>query len=163
MLIIVMGVAGSGKTTVGRALATRLEAFFLDADDFHPPANVAKMSSGEPLTDDDRWPWLEGMHTQLKAVAIEGRSAVLACSALKRAYREKLHHGLAGVRWVYLRISRSAAKQRMADRRDHFMPPALIDSQFDTLEEPSDALVVDAEMVVEKVVDAIVETLEACA
>jgi len=142
MLVVVMGVAGVGKTTVGRLLATRLDAAFLDADDFHPEANVAKMRAGIPLDDADRAPWLARLHDELASHAARDASVVLACSALKAAYRRTLADGLA-VRFVHLTGDRTLLAQRMAARRGHYMPATLLDSQLATLEPPADALTAD--------------------
>lgn len=143
MIVVVMGVAGAGKTTVGRLLASDLGAAFLDADDFHPPANVAKMRAGTPLDDADRWPWLERLNATLRERAGRGESAVLACSALKAAYRERLLEGLPQAKLVYLRGARELIAERLAARRGHYMNPALLDSQFAALEEPAGAIVAD--------------------
>jgi gluconokinase len=147
MIVVIMGVTGAGKTTVGRLLAARLGAAFLDADDFHPAPNVEKMRVGAPLTDEDRWPWLARLNGELRAHEARGASAVLACSALKASYRKVLLDRLADARLVYLRGSRATIAARLADRRGHYMNPALLDSQFAALEEPADAIVaeVDAE------------------
>ena len=130
-----MGVAGSGKTTVGRLLAQELGWPFFDADDFHSAANVEKMRRGEPLTDDDRMSWLAA----LRALVEQQASGVLACSALKKAYREQL----AGARFVYLKANRLLLERRLDERRGHFFNPELLDSQLATLEEPGDAVIVD--------------------
>ncbi|MEX0654353.1 MAG: gluconokinase [Phycisphaeraceae bacterium] len=164
MIVIVMGVSGCGKTTVGQALAGRLGLTFLDADDHHPAANVAKMSRGEALTDADRGPWLDALNRLLRQAAAEGRSVALACSALRRAYRDRLTAGLpaAAVRWVYLRADEAVIAGRMQGRRDHFMPVSLLRSQFQTLEEPGDeAVVVDAGQPAEAVVAAVEQQLGA--
>jgi carbohydrate kinase (thermoresistant glucokinase family) len=134
--LIVMGVAGSGKSTVGEALAARLGWRFADGDDFHPPANVAKMSAGTPLTDEDRWPWLSAIAAAVARSLDRGEPMVVACSALKRRYRDVLVGGRPDVRIVYLQGSKELIAERMAARRDHFMPTALLDSQFAALEEP---------------------------
>jgi gluconokinase len=144
MLIVVMGVSGAGKTTVGRALADSLDATFLDADDFHPPANVAKMRAGQPLDDADRAPWLARLHAELARRAARGEAVVLACSALKQAYRERISLDL-DVRFVHLTGSREAIAARLASRSGHYMPPALLDSQFAALEAPADAITVDVD------------------
>ena len=157
--IVLMGVAGSGKTSVGQALAARLDCAFLDADDFHPPANVAKMRAGEPLTDADRRPWLDAIRAGLHQLHANGESAVLACSALKQTYRQQIGDGMANLCYVYLRVDRATARARMRQRTDHFMPPTLIDSQFDALEEPDHALVVDAGGALDDVVEAILAQL----
>jgi gluconokinase len=128
-----MGVSGVGKTAVGKRIATRLGYAFADADAFHPPANVAKMSRGEPLTDADREPWLGALAAWLAQQHAAGRSTVLACSALKRTYRDKLRSGAPHVGFVHLTAPREALLKRMR-RRAHFMPPALLDSQLQTLE-----------------------------
>ena len=132
--IIVMGVAGSGKTSVGKALARRLGMPFRDADEFHPKANIDKMSAGIPLTDDDRWPWLDAIG---KALAESDGRLIVACSALRRSYRDRLI-AAAGrpVIFVWLDGSKETIAARMAHRKHHFMPPSLLDSQFATLEPP---------------------------
>lgn len=135
-ILVVMGVAGSGKTTIAAALAERLGWRLLEGDAFHPPANVAKMAAGTPLTDDDRWPWLRAIAAEVDAIRAAGGSAVVACSALKRAYREVLIGDRADVRLVYLQGTRTLIGERLAARKGHFMPSALLDSQFATLEEP---------------------------
>jgi gluconokinase len=129
--IVVMGVSGSGKSTVGAALAGRLRVPFEDADDLHPPENVAKMSRGEPLDDSDRWPWLERIGEWLADHADGG---VIACSALKRRYRDQLRHHLSSVRFLHLEGGRDVIEKRQASRPGHFMPASLLTSQFETLE-----------------------------
>ncbi|HOU91085.1 MAG TPA: gluconokinase [Polyangiaceae bacterium] len=144
MILVVMGVAGAGKTTVGRAVATALGVPFLDADAFHPPANVAKMAAGSPLDDADRAPWLRALAEALAAAERAG-GAVLACSALKESYRLTLAAGLQRPpRWVHLSAPREVLAARLSRRQGHFMPAALLDSQLDTLEPPGDALPIDA-------------------
>ena len=135
-ILIVMGVSGSGKTTIAKALAAAEGWPVLEGDSFHPQSNVAKMASGTPLTDADRWPWLRAIAAAIDADRERGVSAVVACSALRRAYRDILIGGRPDVRLIYLKGSRALIAERMAARRDHFMPPALLDSQFRTLEEP---------------------------
>jgi gluconokinase len=135
-LLVVMGVASSGKTTVAEGLATALGWPFRDADSFHPAANIAKMSSGSPLTDDDRWPWLDAIVTWMDARHAAGASGIVTCSALKRAYRDRLRRSRADVRFVHLHGSRALLAGRIAARKDHFMPPSLLDSQLATLELP---------------------------
>ncbi len=135
-VLVVMGVSGSGKTTIAALLAGRLGWEFEDGDDFHPPANVAKMHGGTPLTDEDRWPWLRSMATWIDATRGGGRHGVLACSALRRAYRDILVGDRWDVRLVYLQGSKALIGQRQAARQGHFMPPGLLDSQFAVLEEP---------------------------
>lgn len=146
MMVIVMGVCGCGKSTVGRALARELGYEFLDADDFHPRANVAKMAKGVALTDDDRWPWLDAVVTAMRERAARGSGAVIACSALKEAYRESLRRGggaVDEVRIVYLKGDAATIAPRLASRSGHYMPASLLESQFAALEEPRDAIVVD--------------------
>lgn len=137
-----MGVSGSGKSTVGQALAGALGWQFFDADDFHPPANVAKMAAGLPLVDADRWPWLDRIVDELKSVAARGGQAVLACSALREAYRERLRRA-GDVRFVFLQGDQATIAARLAERTHKYMPPSLLPSQFATLEPPADALAVD--------------------
>ena len=141
MVILLMGVTGSGKTTVGQALAESLQWQFADADDFHPASNVAKMRAGMPLDDADRAPWLAALRTQIDKWLHAGTNAVLACSALKQAYRNELVVS-PGVRIVYLRGRSELIEERVRERHGHYMDPNLLPSQFATLEEPMDALVV---------------------
>ena len=134
-----MGVSGCGKSTIGQMLAERLGYPFLDADEFHPPVNVAKMAAGTPLSDADRQPWLERLNGKLRAQ----KNAVLACSALKESYRQILSKGLADCRFVHLRGSIELIRARMKERRHRYMPASLLESQFATLEPPADAIEVD--------------------
>jgi len=137
--IVVMGVSGAGKSTVGRLTATRLDCPFRDADSFHPPANIAKMARGAPLTDADRWPWLQAIAAWIGEHRAAGTTCVATCSALKRAYRDLVTEGQRpDVRLVYLKGDMALIEARLAARRWHFMPPALLRSQFDALEEPGD-------------------------
>ena len=138
-LVLVMGVSGAGKSTVGTLLAARLGAPFADADAFHPPANIAKMSRGEPLTDDDRWPWLDAIGAWLDARGAAGEGGVVTCSALKRVYRDRLLRGRAAVRLLHLSGDAALIGARQAARPDHFMPASLMASQFATLETPGEA------------------------
>lgn len=149
-----MGVTGSGKTTVGQALAASLGWAFCDADDLHPPENVAKMAAGEALTDADRWPWLDRIVAESRERARRGESAVVACSALKAIYRECLRRA-GDVRFVYLRGSEATLAPRLARRRHRYMPAALLPSQLATLEEPDDALTVDVRLAVDEQVRVI--------
>lgn len=151
-----MGVAGCGKTTIGIALAKQLGVPFYDGDDFHPPENVAKMKSGNPLDDDDRAPWLARLG-ELMHDASDG--AVLACSALKEDYRRRLRMDGGDLVFVHLVISPERAQQRLASRRDHFMPASLVESQFAALEAPTDAVVCDGEEPVEDIVATVVAAL----
>jgi carbohydrate kinase (thermoresistant glucokinase family) len=132
-----MGVSGSGKTTIARALAREEGWILLEGDQFHPASNVAKMKAGAPLSDEDRWPWLRAIAAREDELLAAGQSAAVACSALKRAYRDILIGSRPDTLLVYLCGSKALIAERMAARRDHFMPPALLDSQFATLEEPS--------------------------
>ena len=142
MTAVIMGVCGCGKTTIGRALAAELGWPFLDADEYHPPANVAKMAAGVALTDADRWPWLDRLGAELQALHASGRHAVLACSALRQSYRDRLAAG-GEIKWVYLKGDAGTIEPRLASRRGHYMPPSLLASQFAALEEPAAAIVVD--------------------
>jgi carbohydrate kinase (thermoresistant glucokinase family) len=135
-IAVVMGVSGSGKTTIAQGLAAAEGWVLLEGDSFHPPANVAKMAAGTPLTDDDRWPWLRAIAAAIDAHRARGESAVVACSALRRAYRDILIGDRPDVRLVYLEGSKALIGERMRARKHHFMPPALLDSQFATLEPP---------------------------
>ena len=139
MIILVMGVSGVGKTTIGQALARQLGWPFADADDFHPAANVAKMREGIPLTDADRAPWLQSLQAAIQRWLTAHESVVLACSGLKQAYREQLVIARA-VKLVFLHTDFSVIAERMADRQGHYMNPKLLESQFDALEVPHDAL-----------------------
>jgi gluconokinase len=134
--LIVMGVSGSGKSTIATALAERLGWTVEDGDKFHPASNVAKMKSGHPLTDEDRWPWLEAIADEIGRVCEAGGHIVIACSALKRAYRGVLVRNRADVRFVFLDGSQALIADRLARRKGHFMPAGLLDSQFRTLEPP---------------------------
>ena len=135
MIIIIFGVSGAGKTTVGKLLARELDWRFIEADDFHPTANIEKMRSGHPLTDKDRKPWLERLRQQIERSLSAGENAVLACSALKRAYRDSLRVG-EGVKFVFLRGDYALVEKQLRNRHGHFMNAALLQSQFDDLEEP---------------------------
>ncbi|MFA9479802.1 gluconokinase [Phycisphaerales bacterium AB-hyl4] len=164
MIIILMGVSGSGKTTVGQALASRHNCTFIDADDHHPPANIARMRRGEPLTDADRYPWLDNLNAQLRQAHAVSQPTVLACSALRQAYRDRLARELppAALRWVFLQVSPQRIQQRMSQRADHFMPPSLMQSQFDALESPQasdDTIVIDADQPVADVLAAVESSL----
>jgi len=134
--LVVMGVSGSGKSTIADKLAARLGCRYEDGDKFHPPSNVAKMSAGHPLTDEDRWPWLQAIADEIDRACGAGERAVIACSALKRAYRDILVHGRNDVRIVFLKGTQELIASRLAARKGHFMPPGLLDSQFKTLEPP---------------------------
>ena len=155
MIVLVMGVAGVGKTTIGEALARAIGARFIDADDYHPPENVAKMKAGVPLGDEDRWPWLDRLNEELK----KEQRAVLACSALKESYRRRLAQGVEDFKVVYLHGSAQLIRERMKTRRHRYMPAALLDSQLATLEPPLAAIAIDVAAPREDSVAAIVERL----
>jgi gluconokinase len=154
VIVVVMGVCGCGKSTIGAALAQSLQWPFLDADDFHPEANVAKMSAGTPLTDEDRWPWLDRVAAELKRILVRGGHAVLACSALKQAYRDRLARA-GDVRFVHLAGDYETIASRLESRQHRYMPSTLLASQFATLEPPADALEIDIRAPVEAQVAAI--------
>jgi gluconokinase len=157
-----MGVSGSGKSTIAGKLAERLRWTCEDGDRFHPKSNVAKMSAGQPLTDEDRRPWLEAIADEIDRVCRAGAHAVIACSALKRAYRDILVHGRDDVRIIYLNGTQQLIASRLRLRKNHFMPPALLDSQFATLQPPradENPVVVDIDASVEAIVDHIVAQL----
>jgi gluconokinase len=158
MIAIVMGVTGSGKTSVGRLLAQQLGWEFADADDFHPSANVEKISHGIPLTDEDRAPWLERLRIQIANWIVNGQNAVLACSALKRTYRQELSVG-PEVRFVYLKGSAELIARRLRLRRGHFADEKILASQFADLEEPEAAVTVDISQTPEMIVAQIRERL----
>jgi gluconokinase len=141
MIIVVMGVSGAGKSTIGAKLAARLQSSFIDADDYHSPENIRKMSQGNPLTDADRESWLERLHQLLLNYAAQRQSVVLACSALKQKYRDLLSEGVPVI-WVYLKGSEEQIRSHLAHRQGHFAGPALLRSQFAILEEPREAITV---------------------
>ena len=144
MIVVVMGVSGSGKSVVGQALASDLGWPFFDADDFHPPENVAKMAAGTPLSDTDRWPWLDRLASEMGEIDKRGGNAVLACSALRQVYRDRI--GRAGnVRFVHLAGDYDTIARRMAARKHAYMPASLLGSQFAALEPPKDAIVASIE------------------
>ena len=160
MIIVVMGVAGSGKTTVGTKLAAALHCAFLEGDDLHSQANVEKMSRGVPLTDADRAPWLDAIHGRMCDAFTAGQSLVVACSALERSYRARLAEGLP-VTWVYLKGSADLIRSRLQHRTHHFMKANMLASQFEALEEPSDALIVDVSQSPAAIVEQILAELRA--
>ena len=158
-----MGVSGSGKSTVADALAKRLGWRYEDGDRFHPPGNVARMSAGHPLTDEDRRPWLQAIADEIDRVCREGERAVIACSALKRAYRNILLHGRADVRFVFLKGTQDLIAGRLAARKGHFMPPDILASQFRTLEPPAASehpITVSIDAPVAAIVDDIIRQLK---
>ena len=163
-VVILMGVSGCGKSTTGKRLAKKLGWTFRDGDEFHPPANVAKMSAGNPLVDEDRWPWLDAIASWIEECRRNGTHGIVACSALKRVYRERLTRGDGDVWIVYLRGSKALIADRMARRKNHFMPPALLDSQFATLEEPGAGervVTVEVALTPDRVVGIILERIGA--
>ncbi|MGH8761369.1 MAG: gluconokinase [Burkholderiales bacterium] len=155
MIVVLMGVSGAGKTTVGKLLSERLGWPLLDADDYHPPANIEKMRSGIPLTDDDRWPWLDRLNGLLKDKEWRGQGALLACSALKQKYRDRLAAGCRNLRWVYLKGSFELIESRLKARKGHYMKAGLLKSQFAALEEPSDAITADISVAPEAIADTV--------
>jgi gluconokinase len=160
--LIVMGVSGSGKSTIADKLAERLRWSYEDGDKFHPASNVAKMSAGQPLTDEDRWPWLQAIADEIDRVCEDDRHAVIACSALKRSYRDILVHGRNDVRIIFLKGTQELIAHRLAQRKGHFMPPGLLTSQFKTLESPAaseNPVTVSIDASVEAIVDDIVNQL----
>lgn len=162
MIVVVMGVSGCGKSTVGRMIAERLGCAFRDGDEFHSEANRAKMHAGIPLNDDDRKPWLETIRAYMDETTAGGRSLVVACSALKERYRDVLRGAPSdSTAFVYLKGDFELLQNRLAARKDHFFNPALLRSQFDALEEPADAIVVDIALPPETAVQQAVEQLQA--
>ena len=160
--LVVMGVSGAGKSTVGEALAARLGWRYEDGDAFHPQSNVAKMHAGHPLTDEDRWPWLRAIADEIDRVCASGSHVVIACSALRRAYRDVLSHGRKDVRLVYLDGTEPLIGDRLNHRKGHFMPPGLLASQFATLEPPDadeHAVRVSIDAPVETIVDDVLNQL----
>ena len=157
MIVLVMGTTGAGKTTIGTILARRLGWTFLDADDFHPAANIEKMKKGIPLTDADRAPWLAAIHAELERRSKAGENVVLACSALKQKYRDKISAGL-DVKVVYLKGSYETMRRHIEERHGHFAGAGILAGQFADLEEPKDAIVVD----VSKTPEEIVSEVRAC-
>jgi gluconokinase len=156
VIAVVMGVSGAGKTTIGEALARELGWRFLDADDYHPAANVAKMAAGEPLDDEDRWPWLDRLNSILRGE----ENAVLACSALKERYRRRLAEGIQQIEWVYLKGDLGLIHSRLGQRRHRYMPASLLESQFAALEPPRQAITVDVAADVASCVAAIATRLQ---
>jgi carbohydrate kinase (thermoresistant glucokinase family) len=155
MIAVLMGVSGSGKTTIGRLLAERLGWRFIEGDEYHPAGNVAKMAAGIPLEDADRWPWLDALNQRIRGE----RNAIVTCSALKESYRRRLLAGIAAARIVYLHAPKALIAKRVAQRKHKFMPASLLESQFATLEPPTDAINIDVSGDPEDSVDAIVQAL----
>jgi gluconokinase len=158
--VILMGVAGSGKTAVGKGVATRLGWLFLDADDFHPAANIEKMKHGIPLNDEDRMPWLRALHDELRRQLEENRSVILGCSALKESYRHTLSEHISPLAFVLLDVDQETIRKRLEHRAaTHFFPKELMQSQFAALEKPKDAIVVDAREPLEEVIDQVIRSI----
>ena len=157
--VVLMGVAGSGKTAVGMRVAEKLNWLFLDADNFHPAANIEKMSHGIPLTDEDRVPWLERLRDELRRQIASGHSVILACSALRESYRRILREEPLPPQFVYLDVDAETIRERLSHRSAHFFPKELMNSQFAALEKPKDAIVVDARKPIESVVEAVVHAI----
>ena len=155
MIVVLMGVSGAGKTTIGERVAQRLGWHFIEGDEYHPRENVAKMAAGIPLEDADRWPWLDALNRRLRGE----RDAIVTCSALKESYRQRLLKGLADARIVYLQAPKALIAERIAKRKHKYMPASLLDSQFATLEPPSGAIDIDVSGDAEDSVDAIVKAL----
>ncbi len=161
MVVILMGVSGTGKTTVGKLLAQLLGASFCDADDLHPAANIAKMTQGEPLSDEDRWPWLRRVRTRIDEATGHDETLILACSALKRSYRQLLCADISNLRLVLLKGKKDVIEERLRSRPDHFMRATLLDSQLAALESPTpdEALIVDVAASTEEIIARICKWL----
>ena len=155
MIIILMGVAGSGKTTLGKQLSLALHCPFYDGDDFHSPEGRLKMSRGEALTDEDRQPWLEDLVRNMKKWNVQNPQTILACSALMQKYRDFLSQG-STVSWVYLRGDKALIRERLEKRQGHYATAQLLDSQFESLEEPSNAIVLEISNTIERLVEALI-------
>lgn len=162
MIVLLMGPAGSGKTTIGKLLAAQFSWEFADGDDFHPPANVAKMSRGIPLTDEDRLPWLQSIRDAMQQWLAQGRNVVLACSALKRSYRDLLGIGsnTKNIKLVYLKGSFDLLLERLHSRKGHYMKEQMLASQLADLEEPADAIIIDISKTAEEIVSEIRNQIE---
>lgn len=155
-----MGVSGSGKSTIGKKLADELKIPFFDGDDFHPQTNIRKMASGQPLNDEDRLGWLKSLN-KLAADQLKNNSLVISCSALKEKYRQILSDGLEqNCKWIFLHGSKETIALRMSKRKDHFMPENLLQSQFETLEEPAYGIPVDIEMTPKEIINKILNQLK---
>lgn len=157
--VILMGVSGCGKTSVGMELSQMLDWPFFDGDEFHPPENVTKMAAGSPLDDADREPWLRNLHDLITEHLTQGKSLIIACSALKQKYRNQLEEGNPGTVFVYLKGDFDLIFRRMQLREGHYMKPEMLKSQFASLEEPSEALTIDIANPVEQIVEMIVNAM----
>ncbi|WP_269915481.1 gluconokinase [Acinetobacter sp. HY1485] len=162
MIVIAMGVCGTGKTLIGELLSEQLNCEFIDGDTYHSAENKNKMSQGIPLTDEDRFPWLQTIRKAIENKQKLGETAVFTCSSLKQAYRDILRGNDKNVRFVYLKGSYQLLKQRLAERKDHFFDPALLQTQLDTLEEPSanEAIFIDIRFTPQQIVEQIIQKLE---
>jgi len=159
LIIVVMGVAGAGKSTLGKVLADALDWPFIEGDDFHPAANVAKMARGEALDDDDRAPWVAALHARIAEVAARSGNAVVACSALRASYRDRLADGVGDVRLVFLSGAPETIAGRIRGRRAHFMPPSLLESQLAAMEPPEGAIRVPIEIPTEEQAERVLRTI----
>lgn len=158
-IIIIMGVAGSGKTTIGKLLAAETSFSFYDGDNFHTGVALSKMSGGTALSDDDRAPWLQAIRDHISRLKQKDEQAIIACSALKKSYRQVLRNGNNNITFIYLKGSRSIIAERIKKRTNHFMPPGLLESQFETLEEPRNAMVVDISKEPAQIIQYIIKKL----
>lgn len=159
LALVLMGVSGCGKTSVGQALSERVGWPFFDGDDFHPPANVAKMAAGFPLNDENRTPWLANLHDLIARHQAEGQSMLVACSALKEKYRQQLAAGNPGTVFVYLKGDFELIFARMQARAGHYMKAEMLRSQFETLEEPAEALIIDIGQPLETIIEVVLSQL----
>ncbi len=160
MIVVLMGVSGAGKTTIGQILSKKLGWPLSDADEFHSAASIEKMRNGIPLEDADRWPWLDRMNAMLREREGRGESVLLACSALKQIYRDRLAKGTADLRWIYLKGRFELIRQRLETRKGHYMKAGLLESQFAALEEPADAFGIDIDDTPEAIADSILRRLQ---
>lgn len=160
MIIVIMGVSGSGKTTIGQLLGKQLGWSFYDGDDYHPPANIQKMANDIPLTDEDRAAWLAALAELIRELTKDQRPGIIACSALKQSYRQQLQPDGADVRFFYLKGSYELILKRMQSRQEHYMKPEMLKSQFDTLQEPQGIPAIDIDQTPEAIVEQIREMIE---
>jgi gluconokinase len=160
MIVVLMGVSGAGKTTIGQILSKKLGWPLSDADEFHSAASIEKMRNGIPLEDADRWPWLDRMNAMLREREGRGESVLLACSALKQIYRDRLAKSTTDLRWIYLKGRFELIRQRLEARKGHYMKAGLLESQFAALEEPADALSIDIDDTPEAIAESILRRLQ---